>query len=118
MEIFSKLGGMAPVYEGAGSYFALEQSLMIFVMWPSALATLCNKFGQNSCMLVVSLPLEALHRSAFSIQVWPQRVSGHVMPLCGGVSKSNRMHCFLSTRSAFIALSGAHARAAVHTLVA
>ena len=57
---------MAPVCEGAGSYFALEQSLVIFVMWPSALVTLCNKFGQNSCMLVVSLPLEALHISAFS----------------------------------------------------
>ena len=35
-------------------------------MWPSTLVTLCNKFGQNSCLLVVSLPLEALHISAFS----------------------------------------------------
>ena len=66
MEIWLKLRGMAPVCEGAGSYVALEQSLVIFVMWPSALVTLCNKFGQNSCMLVVSLPLEALHISAFS----------------------------------------------------
>ena len=57
---------MAPVCEGVGSYFALEQSLVIFVMWPSAFVTLCNKFGQNSCMLVVSLPLEALHISAFA----------------------------------------------------
>ena len=66
MEFFFKLGGMAPVYEGAGSYFAKAQSLVICVMWPSALVTLCGKFGQNSCMLVVSLPLEASHRSACS----------------------------------------------------
>ena len=33
MEFFSKLGGMAPVCEGAGSYFALEQSLVIVVLW-------------------------------------------------------------------------------------
>ena len=57
---------MAPVCEGAGSYFAPEQSLVIFVMWPRALVILCNKFGQNSCMFVVSQPLEALCRSAFS----------------------------------------------------
>ena len=66
MEIFSKLGGMASVCEGAGSYFAPEQSLVIFVMWPSALVILCSKFGQNSCILVVSQPLEALRRSTFS----------------------------------------------------
>ena len=66
MEFFSKLGGMAPVCGGVGSYFALEQSLVIFFMWPSTLVTLCNKFGQNSCMLVVSLQLEALYISAFS----------------------------------------------------
>ena len=65
MQIWSKLGGMAPVCDGLGSYFAPEQSLVIFVMWPSALVILCNKFGQNSCMLVVSQPLEALRRSAF-----------------------------------------------------
>ena len=65
MEIWSKLGGMAPVYVGAGSHFALEPSLVIFVMWSSALVSLCSKFGQNICMLVVSPPLEALHRSAF-----------------------------------------------------
>ena len=29
MEILAKLGGMAPVCEGAGSYFAQEQSLVI-----------------------------------------------------------------------------------------
>ena len=46
MEIFSKLGGMTPVCEGAGSHFVLEQSLVIFAMWPSALATLCKQFGQ------------------------------------------------------------------------
>ena len=40
MEIWSNLGGMAPVCGEVGSYFTL---------------------GQNSCMLVVSLPLEALH---------------------------------------------------------
>ena len=57
---------MAPVCEGAGSYFAQAQSLVIFVMWHSALVTLCSKFEQNSCISVVSLPLEALHRSAFS----------------------------------------------------
>ena len=37
MEIFSKLGGMAPVCEGVlviGDIF----------MWPGTLATLCNKF--------------------------------------------------------------------------
>ena len=62
MEIFSKLGGMTPVCEGVGSYFVIGD---IF-MWPSTLFTLCNKFGQNSCMLVVSLPLEAMHISAFS----------------------------------------------------
>ena len=56
---------MAPVCEGAGSYFAPEQSLVICVMWPSALVILCIKFGQNSCMLVVSQPLEALRRSVF-----------------------------------------------------
>ena len=66
MEIWSKLWGMLSVCDGAGSYFALEQLLVIFVMWPSALVTLCNKCGQNSCMLVVSQPLEALRRSAFS----------------------------------------------------
>ena len=95
MEFLSKLGGMAPVCDGAGSYFAQEQSLVIFVMWPSALVISCNKFGQNSCMLVVSQPLEALRRS----EMWPQRVSGHVIPLYGGVSKSNRMPCTLSSRS-------------------
>ena len=66
MEMFSKLGGMAPVCEGAGSYFATESSLVIFVIWPSALVILCNKFGQNSCKLFVSQPLEALCSSAFS----------------------------------------------------
>ena len=60
---------------------------MIIVMWPSALVILCNKFGQNSCMLVVSQPLEASRRSEF--QMWPQRVSGQVTPLYGGVSKSS-----------------------------
>ena len=57
---------MAPVCEGAGSYFVPEQSLVICVMWPNALVMSCNKFGQNSCMLVVLQPLEALRRSAFS----------------------------------------------------
>ena len=78
MQIWSKLGGMAPVCDGAGSYFAPEQSLVIFVMWPSALVILCNKFGQNSCMLVVSQPLEALRRSAFPNTLYL------------GVSKSSR----------------------------
>ena len=66
MEILSKLGVMAPVCEGAGSYFALEQSLVIFVMWPNALVILCSQFGQNSCILVVSQPLEALRISTLS----------------------------------------------------
>ena len=88
---------MTPVCEGAGSHFAIEQPLVIFVLWPSALATLCNKFGQNSCILVVSQPLEALHRSAFSNVA--ATASGHVIPLYVGVSKSSRSPCILSTRS-------------------
>ena len=67
MEIYRKLGGMTPVCDGTGSHFALERSLVIFVLWPSTLATLfTHKFGQNSCILVVSHPFEALRRSAFS----------------------------------------------------
>ena len=66
MEMFLKLGVMTPVSEGAGSHFAREQSLLIFVMRPITLVILCNKFGQKSCMLVVSQPLEALRRLAFS----------------------------------------------------
>ena len=66
MKILLKLGGMAPVCEGAGSYFALEQSLVIFVMWPNALVILCSKFVQNNRILVVSQPLEALRISTFS----------------------------------------------------
>ena len=66
MESLRKLGGMTQVCDGTGSHFGLKRSLLIFVLWPSALATLCNKFGQNSCILVVSHPLEALCRSAFS----------------------------------------------------
>ena len=66
MESWRKLGGMTQVCDGTGSHFGLELSLVIFVLWPSALATLCNQFGKNSCILVVSHPLEALHRSAFS----------------------------------------------------
>ena len=48
-----------------GSHFALEPLLVTFVFWPCALATLCEKCGQNSCILVVSQPLKALRRSAF-----------------------------------------------------
>ena len=80
MEIWSKLGGMAPVCEGAGSYFAPEQPLVIFVMWPSEQVILCNKFGQNSCMFVVSQPLEALRRSAFS-NVAATGICSHETPL-------------------------------------
>ena len=58
MESWRKLGGMTQVCDGTGSHFGLERSLVIFVLW--------NKFGQNSCILVVSHPLEALRRSAFS----------------------------------------------------
>ena len=65
MEILRKFGGMTPVCDRVGSHFALEWSLVIFVLWTSALATLCNTFGQNSCILVVSHPLEALRRSTF-----------------------------------------------------
>ena len=65
MKIWLKLGGMTPVCEGAGSHFVLEHSFVIFVMWHSALVTLCNTFGKNSCILVVSQPLEALRISAF-----------------------------------------------------
>ena len=50
---FFIIGGMVPVCEGAGSYFAPELSLVIFVMWPSTLVILCNTFGQNNGMLVV-----------------------------------------------------------------
>ena len=71
--------------------FVVEHSLVICVMWPSTLVPLCIKFGQNSCMLVVSLPLEALHYQHF--QIWLQRVSVHVIPLYGGVSKSNGTPC-------------------------
>ena len=66
MEIWSKLGGMTPVCEGVGSYFCTITVIGDIFMWPSTLVTLCNKFGQNSCMLVVSLPLEALRISTFS----------------------------------------------------
>ena len=68
MESWRKLGGMTQVCAGTGIYnhFGLERSLVMFVLSPSALATLCNKFGQNSCILVVSHLLEALRRSAFS----------------------------------------------------
>ena len=88
---------MTLLCEGAGSHFVLEHSLVIYVMWPSALVTSCNTFGKNSCILVVSQPLGALCRSAFSNL--PQRVSGHVIPLYGGVSKSSRSPCISSTRS-------------------
>ena len=68
MDIWEKLGDMTPVCDGADSSFSLEQSLVIilFVLWLSALAKLYNKFGHNSCILVVSQPLEALRRSTFS----------------------------------------------------
>ena len=66
MEMWSKLGGMTPVCEGVGSYFVLEQSLVIRlcgpVHWPHCVTNLDRIVG----MLVVSLPLEALHISAFS----------------------------------------------------
>ena len=66
---------MAPVCEGTSSHFALGQSLVIYVIWPRVLLTLCNKFGQNSCMLVASQPFEVLRRSAFSnvapTGIWP-----------------------------------------------
>ena len=65
MESWQKLGGMTQC-DGTGSYFGLERSLVIFLLWPSALPTLCNKFGHNSCILVGSHSLEALRRSAFS----------------------------------------------------
>ena len=57
---------MTLLCEGAGSHFVLEHSLVIYVVWPSELVTSCNKFGKNSCILVVSQPLETLCRSAFS----------------------------------------------------
>ena len=57
---------MTPVCEGAGSHFALKQSLVIFVLWLGALVISCETIGQDSCMLAVSHPLETLHRSAFS----------------------------------------------------
>ena len=67
---------MAPVYEGAGNYFSLEQTLVIFVMWPSALVTLCNKLGQNSCMLVVSQPLHGstAFKNLAATGIWSCRV--------------------------------------------
>ena len=49
---------MTPICDGADSNFALEQSLMIFVLWPSAITNL----DRIVCILVVSQPLEALRR--------------------------------------------------------
>ena len=57
------------------------------VVWPSALETLCKQIGQNSCIFVASQPLEALLNQHFSM--WPPRVSSHLIPLDGGVSKSS-----------------------------
>ena len=71
---------MTPVCEGAGSHFALKQSLVIFVLWLGALVISCETIGQDSCMLAVSHPLETL-RTDQHFQMCPQRVSGHVMPL-------------------------------------
>ena len=51
MEMLSKLGGITPVCEGAGSHFTLGQSLVIFVMWPRALVTSINTFEQTSYVL-------------------------------------------------------------------
>ena len=62
---------MSPVCDGAGSHFVLEQSLMIFVLRPSASTTLYHKYGQNSCILVVSDQ---------HFKIWPRRASGHVIP--------------------------------------
>ena len=76
MEIWSKLGGMTPVFEGEGSHFEPEESLVIFVMWPSALVASCKKYGQNSCMLVVSHWNHCVNQN---FQSWSQRVSGHVI---------------------------------------
>ena len=44
---------MTLLCEGAGSHFVLEHSMAIYVMWPSALVTSCNKFVKNSCILVL-----------------------------------------------------------------
>ena len=53
MEILSKLGCIAPVCEGAGSHFILEQSLVIFVKCPRSLVTSSNTFGQTSYVLAM-----------------------------------------------------------------
>ena len=39
-----KIRGYGTSCKGVGSYFALEQAFVIFVMWPSTLVILCNKF--------------------------------------------------------------------------
>ena len=67
MEIWlKKIGGVTPVFEGAGSHFALKQSLVIFLLWPSALGTLCNKFGQNI-------------KSRFEVPTYQERVARPTM---------------------------------------
>ena len=96
MESLRKLGGMTQVCDGTGSHFGLERSLVIFVLWSSSLARLCNKFGQNSCILVVSHPVLCVDQH---FQIWPRLASGHVIPFYGGVSKSSHSPCILTTRS-------------------
>ena len=53
-----KIRGIAPVCEGAGSHFILEQSLVIFVKCPRSLVTSSNIFGQTSYVLAMSNILE------------------------------------------------------------
>ena len=58
MEILSKVGGITPVCEGAGSHCTLEQSLVTFVMCPRVLVTSSNTFGHTSYVLTISNLLE------------------------------------------------------------
>ena len=85
-----EIGGMIPAREGAGSHFAPEQSLVIFVMRRSALITMCNKWTVR--WLCHSHWKHCVNQH---FPMWPQRVSGQVIHLYGGISKSSSI---LSTR--------------------
>ena len=97
MEIRRKLGGTTPVCNGTSSHFALERSLVIFELWPSELATLCKNLVRIVVFWVCHTHLK--HCVDQHFQISPRLSSGHVIPLYGGVSKSSRLPCILSTRS-------------------
>ena len=97
MVMFSKLGGMAPVCEGVGSYFALEQSLVIFLCGPVHWSHCVTNLDRIVvCWLCHCHWKHCIYQH---FQIWPQQVSGNVIPLYGGVSKSSSTPCILSARS-------------------